>query len=138
MGVQETSNAAGKNRRPRTLAETAEWTESYRDFGYNVADFLHEFKAHPSFEAIAAEPASLRERFAEGRIADCYLAAIAVTLATQLGRPRPAWSQQPERFSREPWFASTGPHMRALLILESPPAFRERNLFVTANALMVA
>jgi hypothetical protein len=28
--------------------------------------------------------------------------------------------------------------MRALLLVESPPGFRERNLFVTANALSVA
>jgi hypothetical protein len=80
----------------------------------------------------------LAERFPEGRIADCYLAAVAVELATSVGQPRPVWAQFPGRFSREPWFATPGPHMRATLLLESPPGFRERNLFVTANALSVA
>lgn len=35
-------------------------------------------------------------------------------------------------------FASPGRHMRALLLVESPAQFRERNRFVTANALSVA
>ena len=126
------------SKRPRSLAQVAEWTHSYRDFGYQVADFLHHFQGHPSFDSLAEEPELFADRFPEGRIADCYLAAIAVELATQLGHPRPAWAQHPRRFSREPWFASPGPHMRALLLLESPPGFRERNLFVTANALSVA
>src|SRR5579871_6222361 len=125
-------------KRPRSLAEAAEWSATYRDFGYNVADFLHEFKYHPSFDSLAGEPALLADRFPEGRIADCYLAAVAVELATQLNHARPGWSQHPRRFSHYPWFASPGPHMRALLLLESPPGFRERNLFVTANALSVA
>ena|SRR5258708_37155299 len=125
-------------RRPRSLVQTAEWTRSYHDFGYHVADFLHEFKANPSFDILAEEPRSLVALFPEGSVADCYLAAIAVELATSIGHPRPAWAQKRQRFSREPWFSSTGPHMRALLILESPPGFRERNLFVTANALTVA
>lgn len=124
--------------RPRSIAQAAEWTRSYRDFGYHVADFLHEFKANPSFQTLTEEPPSLHELFPEGGIADCYLAAVAVELSTQLGRPRPSWTQQPQRFSHEPWFASPGPHMRALLLLESPPGFRERNLFVTANAITVA
>lgn len=125
-------------KRPRSLAQAAEWTQSYGDFGLHVADFLHHFKDQPFFEALAEEPRALATLFPEGRIADCYLAAVAVELATSLGRPRPAWAQQPKRFSSEPWFASAGPHMRALLLLESPPGFRERNLFVTANALSVA
>jgi hypothetical protein len=116
----------------------AEWTHSYREYGYHVADFLHEFTYHPTFDSLAAEPRLLTDLFPEGHLADCYLAAIAVELATQLDHPRPAWAQHPRRFSREPWFASPGPHMRALLLLESPPGFRERNLFVTANALSVA
>jgi hypothetical protein len=124
--------------RPRTLFAVAESTFSYRDFGYNVADFLHHVQRHLSGDSIAQEPPLLADRFPEGSIADCYLAAIAVELSTRLEQPRPAWSQHPRRFSRVPWFATPGPHMRALLLVESPPGFRERNLFVTANALSVA
>jgi len=83
-------------------------------------------------------PALLATRFADGHIADAYLAAMAVELAHSLKQPRPAWTQAPERFCRMPWFATPGRSMRATLLLESPPGFRERNLFVIANALAVA
>ena len=33
------------------------------------------------------------------------------------------------------WFASPGAALRATLLLESPAAFRERNFFVSENAL---
>jgi hypothetical protein len=125
-------------KRPRSLAQLAEWTTNGREFDMNVVDFLHHFKSQPSFDSLAVEPELLIDRFPEGHIADCYLAAMAVELATQLGRARPGWSQHPQRFSREPWFSSPGPHMRALLLVESPPGFRERNLFITANGLSVA
>ncbi len=36
---------------------------------------------------------------------------------------------------RRPWFASKLAALRAVLILESPAAFRARNLFVSENAL---
>jgi hypothetical protein len=116
----------------------ADWSDSARDFDLGVVDFLHHFQQHATRDSIAEEPPLLADRFPEGRIADCYLAAVAVELSTQLGTPRPAWSHDPRRFSPVPWFASPGPPMRALLLLESPAGFRERNLFVTANALSVA
>ena len=34
-----------------------------------------------------------------------------------------------------PWFATPLASLRAVLLLESPPAFRARNLFVSENAL---
>jgi hypothetical protein len=59
-------------------------------------------------------------------------------LAAQLGIPSPEWTRNANRIATEPWFASPNHHMRAILLLESPAAFRERNLFVSANALSVA
>jgi hypothetical protein len=73
-----------------------------------------------------------------GWVLDAYLAAVAVSLAAKLGCPAPGWTRDPERILREPWFASPGRHMRALLLVESPAAFRERNLLVSSNALSVA
>jgi hypothetical protein len=35
----------------------------------------------------------------------------------------------------KPWFATPLGALRAVLLLESPPAFRARNLFVSENAL---
>jgi len=71
-------------------------------------------------------------------VLDACLAAVALSLAAKLGCPAPGWTRDPERILREPWFASPGRHMRALLLVESPAAFRERNLLVSSNALSVA
>lgn len=125
-------------RRPGSLAEVAEWSASFEDFALHTRDFLHQFQGSPGMDGLMEPPALTANRFHDGQIADAYLAAMAVELAHSLKQPRPAWTQAPERFCRVPWFASPGPHMRATLLLESPPGFRERNLFVTANALAVA
>ncbi len=124
--------------RPRSLAEVAERSATYSDWGYNVADFLHSFQRMPRMAALAEEPISLVHAFEQGSIADAYLAAIAVELARTLGRGALGWTRKPERYCRSPWFASPSRHMRATLLLESPAGFRERNLFVSANALSVA
>jgi len=51
------------------------------------------------------------------------------------GRPAAAVERGTGRALRHPWFAHRGGALRATLILESPAAFRERNLFVSENAL---
>ena len=71
-----------------------------------------------------------------GQVYDVYLAAAAIELARVIGLIPPGWAV-PRRLDH-PWFALPGPHIRNLLIMESPPAFRERNLFVSENALSVA
>ena len=126
------------NARPQSLAEVAEWSESWSDVSYNLADFLHEFAARPAPGMLCDRPRLLANVFAEGEVCDAYLAATAATLAPKIGEPRPTWTEEPDRYLRLPWFASPGSSMRACLLLESPARFRERNLFVTANALSVA
>ena len=125
-------------KRPQSLAETADWSDSRTAFAYNLKDFLHEFAACPSAEMLAVRPRLLKAVFDGGDICDAYLAATAASLVRQVGEPRPAWTDDPDRYLRTPWFASPGSAMRACLLLESPARFRERNLFVTANALSVA
>jgi hypothetical protein len=124
--------------RPASLAEVSRRALDARAFEYELADFLHEF-ARAGGEAMLTEPPPLlRERLETGDVFDAYLAAVAVSLAAKIGCRAPLWAKAPERVLREPWFASPGRHMRALLLVESPAAFRERNLFVSANALSVA
>jgi hypothetical protein len=125
-------------RRPHTLSEIAAWSQTASDFSLHLRDFLHAFAGNPSASAWADEPELLAERFELGPVADAYLAAVAVTLAAQLELPPPAWSRAPQRYCERAWFASPGPAMRACLLLESPGPFRERNLFITSNALSVA
>ena len=124
--------------RPQSLFEVATLSATMDDFSMNIQDFLHEFQAHPGYEMLEASPKLLAAKFEKGDLADAYLAAVADSLSKQLRLARPTWSTEPERYLHSPWFASPGSSMRACLLLESPGPFRERNLFVTANALSVA
>ena len=116
--------------RPNSIAEVASRASDGRSFAYELADFLHEFARRGEAAMLAASPPLMRGRFALG--------AVAASLSARLAVPAPTWTRDPERILREPWFASPGRHMRAILLLESLAPFRERNLFVSANALSVA
>ena len=124
--------------RPQSLVEVALDCPALNEFSMRLADFLHEFSAHPSSSMVSGQPPLLRDSMESGDVADAYLAATAEALSTSLGTRRPEWTEAPERYLRRPWFARRGSSMRACLLLESPAAFRQRNLFVTANALSVA
>lgn len=124
--------------RPQSLAEVAVRTLAGRSFEYELADFLHEFNIRGNANMLSEVPALLAGLTSAGSLYDAYLAAVAAALSSRLGVSAPPWTRLPERILPQPWFASPGRHMRALLLLESPAAFRERNLFVSANALSVA
>jgi hypothetical protein len=121
--------------RPASLREVAEQSDSVTDFGFNVREWLHEirrFSSRPLLRAaIADEPAKLRHRFPEGKIADAWLAAYAEHLASRIGSSPPDWAFQAGRIADEPWFADEliGPKLRALAFVHSPLAFKRRNLF---------
>jgi hypothetical protein len=100
-----------------------------------LADFLDQFYLDRRAERIEDEPLLLAGRIAEGAVVDAYLAATALHLARQLGVAPPFWVRAQSRTLRVPWFASPGAEVRATLLVESPAAFRERNLFVSENAL---
>lgn len=125
-------------RRPSSLAEVARWTLADGEFDSHLRDFLHEFAAREEFTMLRDEPAPLCGHFADEGVRDAYLAATAAYLARTIRREAPGWAMKANRRARRAWFAS--PQMDALhthLLLESPPEFRERNLFVSANALSV-
>jgi hypothetical protein len=122
--------------RPITLAEVAELAARGDSFDRCLANFLDEFYSTPSSNALAAEPAPLAPRFADlGRVQDAYLAATAEELARRFNLQRPTWIDAETRRLHRPWFASSLTALRTVLLLESPAAFRSRNLFVTENAL---
>jgi hypothetical protein len=122
--------------RPVTLAEVAQLAARGDSFDRCLANFLDEFYAAPSADALATEPVLLAPRFADlGRVQDAYLAAAAEELARQFNLQRPSWIDTEMRKLHRPWFASPLAALRAVLLLESPAAFRSRNLFVSENAL---
>lgn len=124
--------------RPQSLAAVAAATESLEDFFNQLRDFLHAFQSGPDRSRVAEEPVLLGAKFSDGELADAYLAAVAVELSFDLGCVRPAWVQGAARTLARPWFAASSADLRTVLIHESPAGFRERNLFVSENALSVA
>lgn len=121
--------------RPATLKQVADLTLAGESFSYGLRNFLDEFLAQPTPAALDAEPPMLDGAVDQGAVLDAYLAATAESLAGAHGLPTPPWTRRPERALRRPWFAVPWAGIRAVLLLESPAAFRARNLFVTANAL---
>jgi hypothetical protein len=122
-------------KRPGSLREVAALTTDPRAFHYALAELLDQFAIDRDPAMVADEPARLAGRLTDGDVFDAYLAAVAVSLARDVGAIPPAWAWQTSRKLRRPWFAHRGAALRATLIRESPAPFRERNLFVSANAL---
>ncbi len=121
---------------PRTLAEVAELVMRGESFDLCLGNFLDGFLAGPSEAALAPEPARLAEKVPErGHIQDAYLAATAEWLAWKFNLHAPRWAFDESRSLHRPWFASQLESLRAVLLIESPAAFRSRNLFVSENAL---
>ncbi|HLX73074.1 MAG TPA: hypothetical protein VKV04_25895 [Verrucomicrobiae bacterium] len=122
--------------RPKTLAEVAQSVVDGDSFDSCLANFLDEFYSKPNADALIDEPVLLAPRFGEhGQVQDAYLAATAEELASARQFPVPSWTTAVTRALHRPWFASPLAGLRAVLILESPPAFRSRNLFISENAL---
>ncbi len=105
-------------------------------FDLCLREFLDEFYRAPSQNALAIEPDLLRDNLpAKGEVYDAYLAVTAEALACKHGLDTPSWTYNENRRLHHPWFALTLASLRAVLLLESPAAFRSRNLFVSENAL---
>ena len=122
--------------RPKSLEEVVCLAASGESFDLCLANFLDEFYAHPSHEALEKSPVLLAPKFGDiGRVRDAYVAATAEELARKYNFVLPRWTDDESRKLHHPWFASTLASLRAVLIHESPPAFRSRNLFVSENAL---
>ena len=122
--------------RPKTLAEVAQLTINGDSFDLCLANFLDDFYAAPKADALTTQPVLLAPTLGEsGRVQDAYLAATAEELARARKFSVPSWTDSDARKLHRPWFASPLAALRAVLLLESPAAFRSRNLFISQNAL---
>jgi len=110
-------------------------TRGADSLGFAIPEFLDEFYAEPLVERLAEEPRLLAELLGDEGLADAYLAGIADHLSRQYKLKVPAWVSGPGRVLANPWFAMESHGGRMCMLIESPPAFRERNIFVSANAL---
>lgn len=66
---------------------------------------------------------------------NAYWAATVETLCREAGLKPPEWTESPRCYLHRPWFAGALENLKAILIAESPVAFRRRNLFVSSDAL---
>ena len=122
--------------RPKTLAEVAQLTLAGNSFDLCFANFLDEFYAAPNPEALAGTPTLLAPTSGDpGQVRDAYLGAAAEELARHYQFATPEWAAAEARKLHRPWFASSLAALRTTLLLESPVAFRSRNLFISQNAL---
>lgn len=120
--------------RPRTLAEVARRREAGEDFSRLLREFLDEFyrelRAGEAAVLISEEPQRLL--LAEEH---ALLGAIGEHLARRWNLPIPDWTDEPTRFLKRPHFTTPIEGLKALLIAESPIAFRRRLIFTEAEPL---
>ncbi len=119
--------------RPRSIAEiAARAIAAPGTFDAAVREFLDAWQCMPASErrsALETEPAHI------GQVQDAYLAALAEHLALSDRTLAPSWTDAPHRFLTEPHFAGGLETLKALLLVESPLAFRRRLIFISADAL---
>jgi hypothetical protein len=120
--------------RPHTLAEVARRRNAGEDFSLLLREFLDEFygavRRDEAAACIVDEPEPL-----PGLQEHVSLGAIGEHLARQWNLPIQAWTEDPSRFLRRPYFTTTLEGLKALLIAESPIAFRRRLIFTEAEPL---
>lgn len=122
------------SRRPRSLHEAASLGESLGRRDAMLREFLDEFY----FAPVGTRAAMLAEEprlIAGDERANAYYAAVAEHLALTHRLGVPAWAQTEERFLCKPFFPAGLESLKATLIVESPPAFRRRMIFVGADPL---
>jgi hypothetical protein len=119
--------------RPNTLAEVARRVSSGAAFGPTLSEFLDEFYMNPQRREamIADEP----PRLANTRD-HALLGAVGEHLARRWNLARvPAWTDDPSRFLHEPHFTTPIEKLKAMLLAQSPLAFRRRMIFTEAEPL---
>jgi len=117
------------------LANSVSKVRSSEDFNFAIRNFLDRFYQNPSSDLVYEEPPLLRSILDDEGLADAYVASVAAWLAQKYDLFCPRWTDGNSRVKKLPWFAAKTPNLKAILLQESPAAFRVRNLFVSANAL---
>jgi hypothetical protein len=120
------------DKRPASLSDVASRAKQGYAFDPLVSEFLDEFYL-ATVDAKARSISGVPERLSP--VKDAYLAAVAEHLALRFKLPVPAWVDDPDRFLQRPFFAGGLENLKAILLVESPLAFRRRQIFVSANAL---
>lgn len=118
------------NSAPPSLKTVAERVLAGVSADYALANFLEAFYREPALEMLLEPPP-----LTGVAVTDCYLAATADELGTRFFGRVPRWANLVDRHLAAPHFAFTTPLGRAYALIATPPAFRERNLFIGEDAL---
>lgn len=118
-----------------SLAEVARIALQEGSLSFALRDFLDGFYADVDLQKLSEEPQHISAALDDGGFADAYLAAVCDHLCRRYALPKPDWIFAPGRILQRPHFEAKTHGLRMVLLQESPPAFRERNIFVSANAL---
>jgi hypothetical protein len=118
-----------------SISDIGEHSKTAEQFSFALRDFLDGFYENPQPSKLADEPLRLTGILHDENYADSYLAGLAEHLARHSGFPIPSWSQNPTRILKKPVFAFNTYEGRMFLLVESPIAFRSRNIFISADAL---
>ena len=104
---------------------------------FAIAQLLYDYGSVLRHQGRSA--AAAMWRFAPGPTADARvdaaLAALAEHLARRDGWTVPQWSLDPALEAMPWWFVSDLRGMHPKALVESPPSFRRRGVFITAGAL---
>lgn len=124
-------------KRPDTLAEAARRINAGEPQCHALPEFLDTFylllRSHQFAAAQAAiddAPPPLTDP-----IAQAHLGAVGEHLALRWGLNVPRWTHDQSRFLKQPHFTTPWAGFRAILIAESPLAFRRRLIFTEAEPL---
>ncbi len=119
--------------RPDTLAEVARRVRcGDQAFDFALSEFLDAFYCDPSRRQamIDATPELLLDP-----TRNAMLGAVGEHLARRWGLEIPVWTRDPRRFLKRPFFTTNLEGLKALLLIESPIAFRRRLIFTEAEPL---
>jgi hypothetical protein len=116
------------------LAEVARRRNGGEDYSMLLREFLDEFYGELSRGGGQASIAEVPETLTDSQ-EHAFLGAVGEHLARRWNLSIPAWTDDRLRFLRRPYFTTPIEGLKALLIAESPIAFRRRLIFTEAEPL---
>ena len=121
--------------RPQSLAEAVRQHRAGRDLGVALNEFLDEFymaSTDARQTMISEEPPMLGDAHL-----DAFIGAVGEHLARRWRLAHaPQWAADKRRFLDWPWFPDgESAKLRRILLMESPIAFRRRQIFTEAEPL---
>lgn len=128
-------------KRPQTICEALNLVNSGSlEFGEAIAEFTDEAMKMPPeslTNALSQEPPFIDSKNHDyEQWQDAYAGAVAEHLARSLGAGIPEWTDRPERFLARAWFDNHGlKSLNAMMVAQSPMAFRRRFIFTEAKPL---